>query len=108
MADSRKRGRRSQSLTLTLKLLRQAIDGAFLLNDLEEGGVPLLLRLCQLHNHPSVDHTRPCDHGQQIRMRPGASSEPNKERKGPRDSPSRSCDNLALLSRSYVASSVTT
>jgi hypothetical protein len=45
MVDSQKRGRRSQSTTLTLKLLRQAADGAFLLNDLEEGGVPLLLRL---------------------------------------------------------------
>jgi hypothetical protein len=81
MAGLRKRGRQSQDLTLTLKLLRQAPDGAFLLNNLEEGGVPLLLRLRQFCDHPGVDHTRPCDHDQQIRMRQGASSEQNKERK---------------------------
>jgi hypothetical protein len=69
MVDLRKRVRQSQSPTLTLKLLRQATDGAFLLNDLEEGGVPLLLRLRHLRNHPGTDHARPCDHDQQISMR---------------------------------------
>jgi hypothetical protein len=67
MVDSRKRGRRSQSPTLTLKLLRQAIDGAFLLSDHEEGGVLLLLHLPQFRNHPGVDHACPYDHGQQVK-----------------------------------------
>jgi hypothetical protein len=55
MVGSQKRGRRNQSLTLTLKLLRQAPDGALLLDDLEECSVPLLLDLCQLHDHPRAD-----------------------------------------------------
>jgi hypothetical protein len=69
MVGSWKRGRRNQSLTLTLKLLRQAPNGALLLNDLEESSIPLLLDLRQLRNHPGADYTRPCDHDQQIRMR---------------------------------------
>jgi hypothetical protein len=62
MVDSRKRGRQSQDPTLTLKLLRQAPDGAFLLNDHEEGGVPLLLHLRQLRDHPGANHAHPCNH----------------------------------------------
>jgi hypothetical protein len=43
MAISRRKRRRSQGLTLTLKLLKQAPDGALLLNDLEDNSVPLQL-----------------------------------------------------------------
>jgi hypothetical protein len=68
MVGSRKRGRQNQSLTLTLKLLRQAPDGALLLDDLEESSVPLLLDLHQLRDHPGADHSCPCDHAQQIRV----------------------------------------
>jgi hypothetical protein len=62
MMGSQKRRRRNQDSTLTLKLLRQASDGAFLLNNLEKGDISLLLDLCQLRDHPSANHARPCDH----------------------------------------------
>jgi hypothetical protein len=39
------------------------LDGTLLLNDLEDSSVPLLLNYCQLRNHPSADHARPCNHG---------------------------------------------
>jgi hypothetical protein len=44
---------------LTLKLFRQAPDCTILLNDLEEGGVQLLLHLRQLRGHPDAVHTHP-------------------------------------------------
>jgi hypothetical protein len=59
MVGSQKRGRRNQSLTLTLKLLRQAPDGAILLDDLEKCSVPLLLDLRQLRDHPRADQAHP-------------------------------------------------
>jgi hypothetical protein len=62
MVGLQKRGRWNQDSTLTLKLRRQAPDGTFLLNDLEEGSVPLLLDHCQLCNHHDTDNARPCDH----------------------------------------------
>jgi hypothetical protein len=40
-----KKRRWNQGLTLILKLLRQAPDGALLLYDIEESSVPLLLDL---------------------------------------------------------------
>jgi hypothetical protein len=68
MAGLQKRGRQSQGPTLTLKLLRQSPDCAILLDDLEEGGVQLLLLLRQLRGHPDANHVRPCDDDQRVRM----------------------------------------
>jgi hypothetical protein len=79
-----------------------------LLDDLEDSSVPLLLDRCQLCNHSSTDHACPCNHGQRIRVRYGASGKPDKERRGLSDLPSRSSDNLVLVSRSCAASLVTT
>jgi hypothetical protein len=73
--DLRTRRRQRQVSTLTLKLLRQAPDGAILLDDLEEGGVQLLLHLRQLSGHPGANHASPCDHDQQVRTSQDASSE---------------------------------
>jgi hypothetical protein len=63
-----KKRRWNQGLTLILKLLRQAPDGALLLYDLEESSVSLLLDLRQLRDHLGVNHACPCDHDQQIRV----------------------------------------
>jgi hypothetical protein len=68
MAGPRKKGKTKAKFDTSLKLLRQAPDGAFLLNNLEEGGIPLLLHLRQFRDHPGADHARPYDHDQQIRM----------------------------------------
>jgi hypothetical protein len=73
--NPRAKARQSQVSTLTLKLLRQAPDGAILLDDLEDGGVQLMLHLHQLYGHPGADHARPCCHDQQIRTWRGTSNE---------------------------------
>jgi hypothetical protein len=52
---------------LTLKLLRQSPDCAILLDNLEDGGVQLLLLLRQLHGHPGANHTRPYNDDQWVR-----------------------------------------
>jgi hypothetical protein len=64
MASSRRKIIRNQGSTLTLKLLRQAPNGALHLDDLEDSSVPLLPGHRQLRNHPDADHTRPCNHDQ--------------------------------------------
>jgi hypothetical protein len=68
MAGPQKKKRKiGQGPTLTLKLLRQALDCAILLDDLEEGSVQLLLLLRQLHGHPRAIHVRPYDDDQRVR-----------------------------------------
>jgi hypothetical protein len=59
MAGSQERGRQDQSLTLTLKLLRQVPVCTILLDDFKEGRVQLQLLLRQLRAHPGVIHSRP-------------------------------------------------
>jgi hypothetical protein len=86
----------------------RAPNGTLLFDDLEDGGVSLLLDPRQLHHHSGADHARPCNHDRQIRARQGASGKPDKERRGPPSLPSRSCDNFTLASRSRAASSVAT
>jgi hypothetical protein len=48
MAGVQERGRRNQDPGLNLELLRQAPDCTIFLDDLEEGGIQLLLLLRQL------------------------------------------------------------
>jgi hypothetical protein len=63
-----------------LELLRQELEDTVLLDDLEDGGVLLLLDRRQLHHHPRADHTRPCNQGHQVKPRQEANAEPDKNR----------------------------
>jgi hypothetical protein len=40
------------------------LDGALLLDDLEDGRISLLLGRRQLRHHAGADHARPCNHDQ--------------------------------------------
>jgi hypothetical protein len=52
-------GRQHPSSIRTLELLRQALEDIVLLDNLEDGGILLLLDRHQLHHHPRADHARP-------------------------------------------------
>jgi hypothetical protein len=59
MAGLQERVGWNQDPGLTLELLQQVPDGTILLDDLEEGGVQLLVQLRQLRGHPSAIHAHP-------------------------------------------------
>jgi hypothetical protein len=79
--ERRKRtGRQHPSSKRTLELLRQELEDTVFLDNLEDGGVSLLLDRRQLHYHPRADHARPCNQGHQVKSRQGASAELDKNR----------------------------